>query len=319
MVERRPFGGSGLALSPLCLGGNVFGWGADEEASFAVLDAYVEEGGNVVDSADVYSAWAPGNSGGESETIIGRWLAARPSAADVVVATKVGMAGGPGQPKGLGRDLIRRRVEASLGRLGVERVALLYAHEDDPGTPLAETMAAFDELVREGLVGAVAASNYPVGRLEEALRVSAEEGLVRFEGYQPPLNLLDRGGWEGPMARLCRREGLGVATYFGLARGFLTGKYRPGAPLPDSPRAAGVARTYMDERGFAALMAVDEVAAAHDATPAQVSLAWVMAQPGVTCAIASATTADQVRELAGAMRLRLSGDEIARLDGVARA
>jgi aryl-alcohol dehydrogenase-like predicted oxidoreductase len=317
MMERRPFGDSGLALSPLCLGGNVFGWGADEEASAAVLDAYVETGGNVIDSADVYSAWVPGNTGGESEAIVGRWLAARASADEVVVATKVGMAGGPDQPKGLGRDLIRRRVEASLGRLGVDRVALLYAHEDDPATPLVETMAAFDELVREGLVGAVAASNYPVGRLAEALEVSAREGLVRFEGYQPPLNLLDRGGWDGAMQDLCRREGLGVATYFGLARGFLTGKYRPGAPLPDSPRAAGVARTYMDARGFAALEAVDAVAAAHEASPAQVALAWVMAQPGVTCAIASATTPEQVRELAGATRLRLGDEELARLDAVA--
>jgi aryl-alcohol dehydrogenase-like predicted oxidoreductase len=228
------------------------------------------------------------------------------------------MAGGPGQPKGLTRERIRRGVEGSLDRLGLDRVDLLYAHEDDEETPLAETMRAFDELVREGMVGAVAASNYPAGRLREALDVSAREGLVRFEGLQPRYNLLQReASGDGSLA-VCRDAGLGVASYSSLARGFLSGKYRPGGAVPGTPRAAGVVREFMNDRGFAALAAVDEVAAAHGATPAQVSLAWVMAQPGITCAIASATSPGQVRELAGAMDLALTAAELDRLDALGR-
>jgi aryl-alcohol dehydrogenase-like predicted oxidoreductase len=318
MRELRPFGGSGLRLSPLCLGGNVFGWSADEDASFAVLDAYVAAGGNVIDSANIYSWWADGNHGGESETILGRWIAGRGGHDDVVVATKVGMAGGPDQPKGLTRDKIRRGAESSLARLGVDRIDLYYAHEDDPETDLTETMRAFDELVREGLVGTVAASNYPPARLAEALEVSAREGLVRYEGLQPAYNLLQRGELEDGTRELCEEHGLGIASYFALARGFLSGKYRPGAALPATPRSTGVARDFLNDRGFAALAVVDEVAAAHGATPAQVSLAWVMAQPGITAAIASATTTDQVRELAGAMDLELTAEDLDRLGAAGR-
>ena len=318
MPELRPFGGSGLRFSPLCLGGNVFGWSAGEDTSFAVLDAYVDSGGNVIDTANVYSAWVPGNEGGESETIIGRWIAGRGGHDDVVVATKVGMAGGPSQPKGLTRDKIRRGLEASLGRLGLDRVNLLYAHEDDADTDLAETMGAFDEIVREGLVGTVAASNYSAERLAEALDVSARDGVVRFEGFQPAYNLLQRDQLDDGALDVCREHGLGVASYFGLARGFLTGKYRPGAELPATPRSAGVARDFLNDRGFAALEVVDEVAAAHDASPAQVSLAWVMARPGITSAIASATSPDQVCELAGAMELTLTAEEMDRLDAAGR-
>ena len=313
MAPRRPFGRSGLEVSPLCLGGNVFGWSADEETSHAVLDAYVAAGGNAVDSANVYSGWVSGNEGGESEAIIGRWLASRGGHDDIVIATKVGMAGGV-HPKGLTRDHVLRGAEGSLRRLGVARIDLYYAHEDDPETPLAETLAAFGELVDQGLVGAIAASNYPAGRLAEALEVSAREGLPRFEGLQEGYNLMDRGGYEGELEDLCRREGLGVAAYFALARGFLSGKYRPGAPVPDSARAATVARAYLNERGFRVLAAVDEVAAAHGATAAQVALAWVMARPGMTSAVASATSVEQVRELAGAMDLALAEDEVRRLD-----
>ena len=313
MAPRRPFGRSGLEVSPLCLGGNVFGWSADEETSQAVLDAYVAAGGNAVDSANVYSGWVAGNKGGESEAIIGRWLASRGGHDDIVIATKVGMAGGV-HPKGLTRDHVLRGAEGSLRRLGVARIDLYYAHEDDPETPLAETLAAFGELVDQGLVGAIAASNYPAGRLAEALEVSAREGLPRFEGLQEGYNLMDRGRYEGELEELCRREGLGVAAYFALARGFLSGKYRPGAPVPDSARAATVARAYLNERGFRVLAAVDEVAAAHGATAAQVALAWVMARPGMTCAVASATSVEQVRELAGAMDLALAEDEVRRLD-----
>ena len=318
MPGLRPFGGSGLHLSPLCLGGNVFGWTADEDTSFAVLDAYVEAGGNAIDSANIYSWWGRGNQGGESETIVGRWIAGRGGHDDVVVATKVGMAGGPDQPKGLTRDDIRRGAESSLARLGVDRIDLYYAHEDDPETDLAETMAAFDELVREGLVGAVAASNYTADRLREALAVSERDGLVRFEGLQPPYNLLQRDQLEEGAGEVCREHGLGIASYFALARGFLTGKYRSGGELPASPRSRGVAQDFLNDRGFAVLAAVDAVAEAHDATPAQVSLAWVMAQPGITCAIASATSPEQVRELAGAMALTLGADDLAALDAAGR-
>ncbi|HET6692168.1 MAG TPA: aldo/keto reductase [Miltoncostaeaceae bacterium] len=318
MPDLRPFGGSSLRLSPLCLGGNVFGWSADEEASFAVLDAYVAAGGNAIDSANIYAWWAHGNRGGESEAILGRWIAGRGRHDDVVVATKVGMAGGPDQPKGLTREKIRRGAEESLARLGVDRIDLYYAHEDDQETDLAETMGAFDELVREGLVGTVAASNYTAARLAEALEVSDREGLVRFEGLQPAYNLLQRDQVEGGAGDVCREHGLGIASYVSLARGFLTGKYRPGGPLPASHRAKGVARDFMNDRGLAVLAAVDEVAQAHDATPAQVALAWVMAKPGITSAIASATTPGQVRELAGAMDLEITAAERDRLDAAGR-
>jgi aryl-alcohol dehydrogenase-like predicted oxidoreductase len=313
MAPRRPFGRSGLEVSPLCLGGNVFGWSADEEASHAVLDAYVAAGGNAIDSANVYSGWVPGHEGGESEAIIGRWLASRGGHDDIVVATKVGMAGGV-HPKGLTRDHILRGAEGSLRRLGIPRIDLYYAHEDDPETPLAQTLAAFGELLDQGLVGAIAASNYPAGRLAEALEISAREGLPRFEGLQEGYNLVDRERYEGDLEDLCRREGLGVAAYFALARGFLSGKYRPGAPVPEGARAATVARAYLDERGFRVLAAVEEVAAVHGATAAQVALAWVMARPGMTCAVASATSVEQVRELVGAMDLALAEDDVRALD-----
>jgi aryl-alcohol dehydrogenase-like predicted oxidoreductase len=316
--ERRPFGRTGLEISPLTLGGNVFGWSADEEASFAVMDAYVAGGGNVIDSANIYSWWAPGNHGGESETIVGRWLAGRDDRDDLVVVTKVGMKGGAGQPKGLTRDQILSGAEASLRRLGVERIDLYYAHEDDPDTPLEETLGAFDELVRQGLVRTIAASNYPAARLAEALIVSERTGLTRFEGLQPHFNLLDRDHLDPATQELCRSEGLGIASYFSLARGFLTGKYRPGRPHPDSPRAGGVAKDYVGDRGFAALEVLDGVAAAHGerTTIAQVALAWIMAQPGITSAVASATTTAQVEDLLGALELRLTDEEIAALDAL---
>ena len=318
MPARRPFGRSGLEISPLTLGGNVFGWSADEEASFAVLDAYVAGGGNVIDSANIYSWWAPGNHGGESETIVGRWLAGRDDRDDLVIVTKVGMAGGA-QPKGLTRDLVLRAAERSLRRLGVERIDLYYAHEDDPDTPLEETLGAFDELVRQGLVRTIAASNYPAARLAEALMVSERTGRARFEGLQPRFNLLDRHHFDAATRELCRAEGLGVASYYSLARGFLTGKYRRGRPHPDSPRAPGVANDYVHDRGFAALEALDAIAAAHGegTTTAQVALAWIMARPGVTSAVASATSPEQVADLLGAVALRLSDPEMATLDALA--
>lgn len=293
----------------------MFGWTCDQDASFAVLDAYVAAGGNFIDTADVYSAWVPGNSGGESEAIIGRWMAARGNRDDLIIATKVGMQGGPDQPKGLDRERI---AEASLGRLATDRIDLYYAHEDDADTPLEETMAAFDELVREGSVRTVAASNYSAERLSEALAASADAGLVRYEGLQPCFNLLERADYEGASEDVCREHRLGVAPYFTLARGFLTGKYRPGAALPNTPRAAGISREYLNDRGWAVLAAVDEVAAVHGATPAQVSLAWLMQRPGITSPIASATTPEQVAEIMGAVDLALTPQEMALLDSVGR-
>jgi len=314
LSDRRALGASGLEVSPLCLGGNVFGWAADEAASFAVLDAYIALGGNFIDTANIYSAWVPGNRGGESEVIIGRWLAARGRPDDLVIATKVGMAGGPLFPKGLTRAQIRDGAEQSLRRLGVERIDLFWAHEDDLETTFEETMGAFDELVREGLVGAVAASNIPAGRLAEALQVSDAAGVARYTAVQPHFNLLDRAGYAGDLEDLCRAEGLGVTPYFALARGFLAGKYRPGAPLPDTPRAPGVERDYMNERGWNMLAEVERVAEAHGATAAQVALAWLMARPGITSPIASATTPDQLRELAGAADVALTADQYHALD-----
>jgi len=313
LVRRRPLGASDLDVSPICLGGNVFGWTADLDASFAVLDRFLELGGNFVDTANVYSAWVPGNQGGESETIIGRWVAERGVRDRVVIATKVGMGSGKFD-KGLSRDRIRRGVEESLARLQLDAIDLYYAHEDDPATPLSETMAAFDELVREGLVRAVGSSNYTADRLRAALDVSAADGVVAFSVHEPHFNLLDRDGYEGPLEQLCRERGLGVTPYFALARGFLSGKYRPDQPLPASGRAAGVERDYMNPRGWGMLETLDRIAAGHGVSQSQVSIAWLLHRPGITAPIVSATSPAQVSELADAAAVVLSDQDIAALD-----
>jgi aryl-alcohol dehydrogenase-like predicted oxidoreductase len=305
-------------VSPLCLGTNVFGWTCDEATSFAVLDAYVEAGGNFLDTATVYSTWVPGNRGGESEAIIGRWLAARGRPDGLVVATKVGYPGDPHMRAGLDRPNVREGIEGSLSRLGVDKVELYYAHQDDPAIPLAEALVNLDELKDEGLVDYLAASNYSAGRLAEALAVSDAEGLARFEGFQPHFNLLERADYQGDAERVCVQQHIGVAPYFTLARGFLTGKYRPGQDLPATPRAAGISQAYLNDRGWGMLSVLDDVAAAHGATPAQVALAWLMRYPGVVSPIASATSPDQVREIMGATALALTDDEFARLDAAGR-
>lgn len=313
-APRVPLGTTGVEVHPLCLGGNVFGWSIDEAASFSVLDAYLEAGGNFVDSANIYSAWAPGNRGGESETIIGRWLASRGMRDRMVIATKVGMEGGD-YAKGLTADKIRRGVDDSLRRIGVERIDLYYAHEDDADTPLEETMEAFDALVREGKVAHLGASNYSAARLSEALAASDANGLARYAVLQPWFNLVERDKYDAALADLCDTEGIGVLPYFSLARGFLTGKYRPGGETGSSPRAAGVIESFMNAHGLAVLGAVDEVSTRHGATQAQVALAWLMGRPPLVGPIASATSPDQVREIVGAAAITLTDEDRRLLDG----
>jgi len=293
---------------PLCLGGNVFGWTADEAQSFAVLDAYAEAGGNFVDTADMYSAWVPGHQGGESEAILGRWMAARGCRERMVIATKVGLL--PGL-EGLAAATIRTAAENSLRRLQTDRIDLYYAHRDDEKTPLAETLGAFDALVRAGKVRRIGASNYSAKRLAEALAVSTANGLARFAAIQPHYNLVERAEYEGELAEICAREGIACFPYYSLAKGFLTGKYRPGAAV-ESVRSKG-ASAYLNERGLRVLAALDAVAAAHRTTPAAVSLAWLRGQPTVVAPIASARTAAQVADLLPSASLRLTPDELSRL------
>lgn len=303
----RKLGDSGLETPRLVLGGNVFGFTVKGEEAYRVLDRFVEAGGTMIDTADVYSNWVPGHVGGESETLIGEWLRRRGRRDDVLIATKVGY------DKGLSAAHIAAAADASLARLGVERIDLYYAHKDDSATPLDETLAAFDRLVRAGKVRAIGASNYSAERLAEALALSRREGLARFAVLQPEYNLMARGGFEGPLQALCIESGLGVLPYFGLASGFLTGKYRSPADFGKSVRGARMA-AYLDGRGPRVLAALDAAAAEAGATPAQVALAWLAAQPGVTAPIASATGPGQLDELLGVFALDLTADQLARLD-----
>ena len=310
----RPLGRSGLATAPLVFGGNVLGWTADEATSFRLLDAFVDGGFNMLDTADVYSRWASGHRGGESETVIGRWLRATGKRHRVLIATKVGKPmGEEGSGRsGLSRRWIRQAVEDSLRRLQTDHIDLYQSHEDDPAVPLEETLGAYAELMREGKVRAIGASNYSAARLSEALATSKRLGLPRYETLQPLFNLADRAPFEADLQPLCLAEGLGVINYFGLARGFLTGKYRSESDLGKSPRGAGV-KAYMDDRGRRILAALDAVAAAQRATPAQVALAWQMVQPGITAPIVSATSVAQWQELAGAVRLTLTAEQLEHL------
>ncbi len=302
-------GTTDLDVLPLNLGGNVFGWTADEDASAAVLDAFVAEGGSFVDTADVYSRWAPGHEGGESEAVLGRWMASRGNRSDVVLATKVGRLEGY---LGTARATVRAGIEQSLKRLQTDYVDLYYAHADDPGTPLEETVAALGEVVAEGKARYVAASNFSAERLAEALRIADELGVARFVALQPHYNLVHRTDYEGPLQELAVREGLGVMPYSSLASGFLTGKYRPGGPAVDSPRAGSAGR-YLDARGERVLAALDEVAAAHGTSVTAVSLAWLRVQPGVVAPVASASRVEQLPDLLAGARLELADDEIGAL------
>ena len=312
-MQTRALGRSGLWVAPLAFGGNVFGWTADEATSFALLDAFVAGGFNLIDTADVYSRWAPGHRGGESEAVIGRWLAARPGARDrVVIATKVGMDLGEGR-KGLRPEWIRRAVDESLSRLRTDHIDLYQAHTDDAETPLEDTLGAFAELIRAGKVRAIGASNITAPRLQQALQTSAALGLPRYETLQPLYNLVDRAAYEAELQPLCVREGLGVINYFGLARGFLSGKYRSEADLAKSPRGPGVKELAFNDRGWRVLAALDAAAARLNAPLAAVALAWQMRQPGIVAPIASATSLAQWRELAAAAALELPDDVAAAL------
>ena len=306
-------GNSDLDVFPLSLGGNVFGWTADEQASFAVLDSYAAAGGNFIDTADGYSAWVPGHSGGESEGVIGRWVAARGNRDDVIVATKVSS---HPEYKGLRAANIKAAAEASLRRLGTDRIDLFYTHFDDPEVPVEEIITALDALVGEGKVRQIAASNITPERLAESLEFSDREGLAKYVALQQHYNLVERDGYEGALREVVQAHGLSSVPYFGLAKGFLTGKYRPGGEAVDSPRAAG-AGEYLKgeqaERGVRVLAALDEVAAAHDAEPATVALAWLAAQPTVAAPIASARNVGQLGALVAVADLKLTAEELAKL------
>ena len=310
-MDMRKIGNTDIAIAPLALGGNVFGWSADEAASFAVLDAFVAEGLQCIDTADTYSGWVPGNSGGESETIIGRWLKKSGKRDKVVIATKVAKWS---KRKGLSPANIAAAADDSLQRLGIDRIDLYFAHEDDASVPIADTLGAFQRLIEAGKVRAIGASNYSGARLAEALAVSAEHGLPRYEVVQPEYNLVARRNYEKDIEPIVRREKLGVVCYYALASGFLTGKYRSEADLGKSAARGGSVQKYLNARGLRVLTALDSIAAAHRATPAQVALAWLIARPSITAPIASATSAEQVRDIAAATRLSLTKEEIAELD-----
>ena len=311
-MNRRKLGNTGFDVAPLAFGGNVFGWTVDEATSFRLLDAFVDAGFNLIDTADSYSRWVTGHQGGESETIIGRWIAARGRHDDVVIATKVGSDMGLGR-KSLRKDYILQAAEASLRRLQVDAIDLYQSHWDDETTPLDETLEAYATLIAQGKVRAIGASNLSADRLQQALDVSARNGLPRYLTLQPPYNLYDRATFEGPLASLCIREGLGVISYFALAAGFLTGKYRSQADFAKSARGGGMSK-YLNPRGLRILAALDRVAADRHATPAAVALAWLIDRPGLTAPIASATSVEQLGGLIAATRLRLDADAVRALD-----
>ncbi|MDH6132827.1 aryl-alcohol dehydrogenase-like predicted oxidoreductase [Kitasatospora sp. MAA4] len=309
--RRVTLGTSDLTVFPLSFGGNVFGWTADEAQSFAVLDAYAAAGGDFVDTADVYSAWVPGNKGGESETIIGNWLRSRGNRDSITVATKVGA---HPEAKGLKAENIRATVEKSLGRLGIERIDLLYTHFDDLDTPVSEIIGTLDALVKEGKVREIAASNISAERLSASLDFSDREGLAKYVAIQPRYNLVSRDSYEGELAAVAAEHRLSALPYSALASGFLTGKYRPGGPAVQSARAQGAGRYLEEPRGPRVLDALDTVAAAHGVELAGVALAWLAAQPTVAAPIASARTVEQLPPLLVGATLELTADELALLD-----
>jgi aryl-alcohol dehydrogenase-like predicted oxidoreductase len=311
-MEKRKLGSSDLQVSPLCFGGNVFGWTADEATSFRLLDAFVDAGLNFIDTADVYSRWGPGNKGGESETIIGKWLKGSGARQKVVIATKLGMEMGPGQ-KGLSREYILRAVEASLGRLQTDYIDLYQSHQDDAETPLEETLETYGQLIQEGKVRAIGASNYSAERLSQSLEVSQRNGLPAYQSLQPEYNLCERAHYEKTLEPVCEQNNIGVICYYSLASGFLTGKYRSEEDLAQSPRGRS-AKKYLNERGFRILNALDEVAEEYKSNPARVALAWLIARPSITAPIASATKLEQLTDLVEAAKLKLDASAIEKLN-----
>jgi aryl-alcohol dehydrogenase-like predicted oxidoreductase len=310
-MTSRPLGRSGLSISPLVFGGNVFGWTADKARSFDLLDRFVDAGFETIDSADIYSNWIPGNSGGESEAIIGEWMQTRGNRDKVIVITKVGMEMKEGQ--GLSAAWIERSVEDSLRRLKTDHIDFYFSHIFDESVPVEETLQAHDRLIKAGKVRAIGASNHSAEQLARALKVAADNGLPRYEVLQPLYNLHDRDSYEGALRDLAIAEGLGVITYSSLAKGFLSGKYRSADDFGKSPRGGGMGN-YLNERGLRILAALDEVAAARTAAPAEIALAWLMARKGVTAPIASATSLEQLESLIRSAKLTLSAADIARLD-----
>jgi aryl-alcohol dehydrogenase-like predicted oxidoreductase len=316
-MELRALGRSGLMVSPVCLGGNVFGWTADEKASFAVLDAFTAAGGNFIDTADVYSTWADGHQGGESETVLGRWLKSRGNRDKVILATKVGSDMGEGR-KGLKASYIAQAIEDSLRRLQTDYIDLYQSHRDDLETPQEQTLEAYGKLIKAGKVRAIGASNFTAERLAAALVISARDGLPRYESLQPEYNLYERAGYETALEPLCLKEKIGVIGYFGLASGFLTGKYRSEADLGKSARGEDIGQ-YLNPRGFRILEALDQVAAETGSTPAQVAVAWLIARPSVTAPIVSATKVEQCQDLVKAMRLKLTSAQVEALNRASAA
>jgi len=311
-MDMRKLGRSGISIAPLMLGGNVFGWTADQDKSFAILDAFVAGGFNAIDTANVYSRWVPGHTGGESEAVIGDWLKARGGRDKVVIATKLGMDMGDDN-KGLSAAYIVKAVEESLQRLQTDYIDLYQSHTDDAATPQAETLEAYAKLIKAGKVRAIGASNYSAERLAEALKVSKDAGLPRYETLQPLYNLTDRAGFEGALQDLCVKEDVGVIPFYGLASGFLTGKYRSESDFGKSPRGRGMAR-YLNDRGHKILDALDAVAGAHKTTAAKVALAWLMAQPAIAAPIASATSVEQLHDIMGAASLSLNAGDLKALN-----
>jgi aryl-alcohol dehydrogenase-like predicted oxidoreductase len=307
-MEKREIGKSGIMVHPFALGGNVFGWTIDEQTSFDVLDAYVDMGLDFIDTADVYSAWKPGNKGGESETIIGNWLKKSGKRDKVIIATKVGKPMGEGK-KGLSKAYITKAVEASLKRLQTDYIDLYQSHYDDKDTPLLETLETYTHLIKQGKIRAIGASNYSGARLKEAIQVSKDNNLAAYQCLQPEYNLYEREQYEKELEPVCRENNIGVINYYGLASGFLTGKYRSEDDLSKSQRGQGV-KKYLNDRGYKILAALDQVAAEYKTTPAGVALAWVIARPGITAPIASATSIKQLHETSAAVKLNLKSDAI---------
>ena len=310
-MKTRKLGKSGLEVSPICLGGNVFGWTADEPTSFRILDAFVDAGFNFVDTADVYSRWAPGHKGGESETVLGNWFQRSGNRKKVILATKVGIELAPDK-KGLSKAYILREVEDSLARLQTDYIDLYQSHIDDPSVPLEETLGAYQQLMQQGKVRAIGASNYSAARLGESFTVSQQHGLPRYECLQPHYNLYERAPYEKELEPVCEQAGIGVIPYFALASGFLTGKYRSENDLAKGPRGQMV-KKYLDERGLRILAALDQVAVKLYSTPGKVALAWLIARPSITAPIASATSVEQLNDLVDAASLQLDADSMTAL------